>query len=111
MPQASAHVQGSRHDAQVAVFGRSVQAKLEAQRLFLVGAGALGCEFLKVRPWELSAVGRIECCAYSHHAPLNTGSLHAVSAVARLSMQLLCCAGFCHDGNCSGRRGQRHSDR
>ena len=41
-------VQGSRHDAQVAVFGRSVQAKLEAQRLFLVGAGALGCEFLKV---------------------------------------------------------------
>ena len=43
-------VQGSRHDAQVAVFGRSVQAKLEAQRLFLVGAGALGCEFLKVWP-------------------------------------------------------------
>ena len=30
------------------MFGRSVQAKLEAQRLFLVGAGALGCEFLKV---------------------------------------------------------------
>ena len=41
--------QGSRHDAQVAVFGRAVQAKLEMQRLFLVGAGALGCEFLKVR--------------------------------------------------------------
>ena len=47
-------VQGSRHDAQVAVFGRSVQAKLEAQRLFLVGAGALGCEFLKVRPCGLT---------------------------------------------------------
>jgi hypothetical protein len=40
--------QGSRHDGQVAVFGRGVQAKLEMQRLFLVGAGALGCEFLKV---------------------------------------------------------------
>lgn len=38
---------GSRHDGQVAVFGREVQAKLEALKVFLVGAGALGCEFLK----------------------------------------------------------------
>ncbi|KAK9827310.1 hypothetical protein WJX81_003279 [Elliptochloris bilobata] len=47
LPAAEVAGKGGRHDAQVAVFGRSVQAKLEAQRLFLVGAGALGCEFLK----------------------------------------------------------------
>ena len=69
VPQASAPcaVQGSRHDAQVAVFGRSVQAKLEAQRLFLVGTGALGCEFLKV--------GRLK--GYLRHQKCWTSSGHA----------------------------------
>jgi ubiquitin-activating enzyme E1 len=38
---------GSRYDSQIAVFGRSLQARLAALRVFLVGAGALGCEFLK----------------------------------------------------------------
>lgn len=38
-----------RYDSQVSVFGRSLQKKLAGLRLFLVGAGALGCEFLKVR--------------------------------------------------------------
>lgn len=38
---------GSRYDAQIAVFGKSVQKKLAELELFLVGAGALGCEFLK----------------------------------------------------------------
>lgn len=38
---------GSRYDSQIAVFGRDVQEKLAAQKVFLVGAGALGCEFLK----------------------------------------------------------------
>lgn len=36
-----------RYDAQIAVLGRTMQAKLAALKLFLVGAGALGCEFLK----------------------------------------------------------------
>jgi len=36
-----------RYEAQVSVFGRSFQAKLSALRVFLVGSGALGCEFLK----------------------------------------------------------------
>lgn len=40
-------MQGSRYDAQVAVFGRGLQEKLQKLNLFLVGAGALGCEFLK----------------------------------------------------------------
>lgn len=38
---------GSRFDPQVAVFGRTMQRRLAALKLFLVGAGALGCEFLK----------------------------------------------------------------
>ncbi len=38
-----------RYDGQVAVFGRSLQTRLAGLKLFLVGAGALGCEFLKVR--------------------------------------------------------------
>lgn len=40
-------LQGSRYDGQIAVFGRTVQQKLEQLRTFLVGAGALGCEFIK----------------------------------------------------------------
>ena len=37
----------SRYDAQAAVFGHRLQQKLEAANVFLVGAGALGCELLK----------------------------------------------------------------
>ncbi|GAA5974375.1 hypothetical protein JCM11641_005243 [Rhodosporidiobolus odoratus] len=37
----------SRHDGQIAVFGRAFQNKLSNQRQFLVGAGAIGCEMLK----------------------------------------------------------------
>ena len=46
-PPADVAPTGSRHDAQVAVFGAAFQARLAATRVFLVGAGALGCEFLK----------------------------------------------------------------
>jgi ubiquitin-activating enzyme E1 len=38
---------GSRYDDQIAVLGREVQNKLLSMRIFMVGAGALGCEFLK----------------------------------------------------------------
>lgn len=37
----------SRYDAQISVFGAKLQRKLEAAKVFVVGAGALGCEFLK----------------------------------------------------------------
>ena len=47
LPEAEYAATGSRYDHQVAVFGRAVQARLEALNVFLVGAGALGCEFLK----------------------------------------------------------------
>lgn len=37
----------SRYDAQISVFGSKLQKKLESAKVFMVGAGALGCEFLK----------------------------------------------------------------
>lgn len=38
---------GSRYDDQVAILGKKFQDDLGDMKLFLVGAGALGCEFLK----------------------------------------------------------------
>ncbi|KAM8914743.1 ubiquitin-like modifier-activating enzyme 1 [Spinachia spinachia] len=38
---------GTRYDGQTAVFGSAFQEKLERQKYFLVGAGAIGCELLK----------------------------------------------------------------
>jgi ubiquitin-activating enzyme E1 len=38
---------GSRYDHQIAILGKDFQAKAANQRVFLVGCGALGCEYLK----------------------------------------------------------------
>jgi ubiquitin-activating enzyme E1 len=38
---------GSRYDHQIAVFGADIQRRLGSQKTFLVGCGALGCEYLK----------------------------------------------------------------
>lgn len=37
----------SRYDDQIAIFGKSFQQKLADLNVFMVGAGALGCEYLK----------------------------------------------------------------
>ncbi|CAA6656900.1 unnamed protein product [Spirodela intermedia] len=37
----------SRYDAQISVFGSKLQRQLEEAKVFIVGSGALGCEFLK----------------------------------------------------------------
>ena len=37
----------SRYDAQISVFRSKLQKKLEDAQVFIVGSGALGCEFLK----------------------------------------------------------------
>ncbi|XP_074357659.1 ubiquitin-activating enzyme E1 1-like [Apium graveolens] len=37
----------SRYDAQISVLGAKLQKKLEDAQVFVVGSGALGCEFLK----------------------------------------------------------------
>ncbi|KAK4706052.1 ubiquitin-activating enzyme E1, partial [Phenoliferia sp. Uapishka_3] len=54
----------SRYDGQIAVFGREFQEKIENQRQFLVGAGAIGCEMLK--NWAMMGLatgpkGKIYC--------------------------------------------------
>jgi ubiquitin-activating enzyme E1 len=36
-----------RYDSQISVFGKNLQKLLEESNVFIVGAGALGCEFLK----------------------------------------------------------------
>ncbi|OQS07784.1 ubiquitin activating enzyme, E1 family, partial [Thraustotheca clavata] len=45
----------SRYDGQIAVWGQSVQNMLQRLSLFLVGAGAIGCEMLK--NWALMGIG------------------------------------------------------
>ena len=37
----------TRYDAQISVFGAKLQKQLEEAKVFVVGSGALGCEFLK----------------------------------------------------------------
>ena len=39
--------ENGRYDGQIAVFGRKFQAELASLKYFIVGSGALGCEFLK----------------------------------------------------------------
>ena len=36
-----------RYDDQIKIYGRQMQEKLGNLKLFMVGAGALGCEYLK----------------------------------------------------------------
>ena len=40
-------LKGSRYDDQIAIFGNEIQKKLENTNIFMIGSGALGCEFLK----------------------------------------------------------------
>ena len=61
---------GSRYDAQIAVFGRSFQDKLAAANVFLVGAGALGCEFLK----NFALMGVACSSSSSSSSPLTTNT-------------------------------------
>lgn len=38
---------GSRYDDQIKIYGNEFQRKLGELNIFMVGAGALGCEFVK----------------------------------------------------------------
>lgn len=49
---------GSRYDGQIAVFGKTFQDKIAANRQFLVGSGAIGCEMLK--NWSMMGLGTAE---------------------------------------------------
>ena len=46
---------GSRHDGQIAVFGKTFQERIANERQFLVGSGAIGCEMLK--NWAMMGLG------------------------------------------------------
>jgi len=46
-PPKDAAPKGTRYDHQIAVFGAGVQEALMKQHVFLVGCGALGCEYIK----------------------------------------------------------------
>ncbi|QRG40836.1 ubiquitin-activating enzyme E1 1 [Candidozyma auris] len=46
---------GSRYDGQIAVFGSDFQKKISNLKVFLVGAGAIGCEMLK--NWAMMGLG------------------------------------------------------
>jgi ubiquitin-activating enzyme E1 len=38
---------GSRYDDQIAIYGQEIQKKLNKLNIFIIGAGAIGCEFIK----------------------------------------------------------------
>ena len=44
---ANRDIKGSRYDDQIAIFGNEIQNKIEKSKIFMIGAGATGCEFLK----------------------------------------------------------------
>lgn len=49
MPKYVSQGSGTRYDSQSIVFGDDVQRRIEDLKFFVVGAGAIGCELLKVR--------------------------------------------------------------
>lgn len=54
----------SRYDDQIKIYGREVQEKLNKVNLFMIGAGALGCELIKafaVMGVGCSAEGKVYC--------------------------------------------------
>eukprot|EP00343_Euplotes_focardii_P012921 CAMPEP_0205833078 /NCGR_PEP_ID=MMETSP0206-20130828/48682_1 /ASSEMBLY_ACC=CAM_ASM_000279 /TAXON_ID=36767 /ORGANISM="Euplotes focardii, Strain TN1" /LENGTH=1012 /DNA_ID=CAMNT_0053139147 /DNA_START=84 /DNA_END=3122 /DNA_ORIENTATION=+ len=53
--EANREPSSSRYDDQILVFGREVQEKLLSRKIFMVGAGALGCELMKL--FSLMGIG------------------------------------------------------
>jgi ubiquitin-activating enzyme E1 len=47
LPVVNRKLQNSRYDDQTAIYGQETTEKLANYNLFMIGAGALGCEFLK----------------------------------------------------------------
>jgi ubiquitin-activating enzyme E1 len=77
LPEAEYAAANCRYDSQIAVFGRSVQANLSKLRTFLVGAGALGCEFLK----NFALMGIAASDAPPHPTSRNDVSTHGCVTV------------------------------
>lgn len=41
------NLKNSRYDEQIAIYGNEIQKKIENSNIFIIGAGGLGCEYLK----------------------------------------------------------------
>lgn len=41
-------LKNSRYDEQIAIYGNEIQNKIEKSNIFMIGAGAIGCEYLKI---------------------------------------------------------------
>ena len=63
----------ARYESQIAVFGAEFQRRLARQRVFLVGAGALGCEFLKA--FALMGVGTADGSSSSSSSAVVGGTV------------------------------------
>ncbi|XP_020582086.1 ubiquitin-activating enzyme E1 1 [Phalaenopsis equestris] len=66
-----------RYDAQISVFGSKLQKKIEEAKVFMVGSGALGCEFLK----NLSLMG--VCCSQNGKLTLTDDDVIEKSNLSR----------------------------
>ena len=66
---------GCRYDGQIMALGRSLQGMLGGLRIFVVGAGAIGCEMLK--NFALMGVGCADSCAdrFGGHGATAAGSV------------------------------------
>lgn len=42
------NLQNERYDDQIAIYGNKIQKEIQQSNIFIIGAGALGCEFMKV---------------------------------------------------------------
>ena len=75
-------LQGDRYHGQTEVFGPAVQQQLSQLRVFLVGAGALGCEFIKnfAMMGVSTSSGGLVRCAWLETSPFCT--LSAVCSAA-----------------------------
>lgn len=72
---------GCRYDHQIAIWGRSFQQILGRLNMFVVGAGALGCEFVK-------SFALLGCCASSQDGCLTLTDMDRIE-VSNLNRQFL----------------------
>lgn len=55
LPASEFQLKNSRYDSMIAVFGNTLQEKIRQLNYFIVGAGAIGCEVLKI--WAMMGLG------------------------------------------------------
>lgn len=62
VPEDASHKEASRYEHQIAMFGKKWQEEFEKKNVFVVGCGALGCEYLKmIAMTGLGTKGKVTC--------------------------------------------------